>query len=187
MSDQDHVVRRLPLTRRQFLCSSGLALAASFVNHPALALGAASRTLSFVHTHTGEKLVATYSQGGCYLPQCLEQLSHFLRDFRTGETHAIAPGLLDTLFDLQVQADRDDVFQVISGYRSPQTNAKLRGKSHGVAEHSMHMEGRAIDIRLTGYPTRKLRDLAMSLQRGGVGYYASSDFVHVDTGRVRYW
>lgn len=187
MSDQAYVVRPSLLTRRHLLGSAGIILAASFVNRPALALSPAPRTLNFVHTHTGEKLVATYSQGGCYLPQCLEQVSHFLRDFRTGETHQIDPGLLDTLFELQTHANRDDAFQVISGYRSPKTNSQLRSKSHSVAEHSMHMQGRAIDIRLTGYPTRKLRDLAMSLQRGGVGYYASSDFVHVDTGRVRYW
>jgi uncharacterized protein YcbK (DUF882 family) len=154
---------------------------------PGFARSTEQRTLSFVHTHTGEKLVTTYSQRGCYLPECLAQVNHFLRDFRTGETHPIDPGLLDTLFDLQAHTDRDAAFEVISGYRSPATNSRLRSKSDGVAAHSLHMEGRAIDIRLTGFPTRKLRDLALSLQRGGVGYYASSDFVHVDTGRIRFW
>lgn len=114
-------------------------------------------------------------------------MNHFLRDFRTGEVHTIDPALLDVLFDLRTLADRDDVFQIISGYRSPTTNSQLRRKSGGVAKRSLHMDGKAVDIRLTGFPTRKLRDLALSLQCGGVGYYASSDFLHLDTGRVRFW
>jgi len=148
-----------------------------------------TRTLNFVHTHTGETLRAVYSKSGCYQADCLQRVNHFLRDFRTGEVHTIDPALLDVLFDLQVLADRDAAFQVISGYRSPVTNAQLRGKSKssGVATHSLHMEGLAVDIRLTGFDTAKLHTLAMSLQRGGVGYYRDSDFVHVDTGRVRYW
>ena len=178
-------IRPTPFSRRHFLQYAG-ALGACLP--PATFAGASeARTLKFVHTHTGEKLLARYARDGRYLPQCLEQVNHFLRDFRTGDSHPIDPGLLDVLFDLQLAADRDDTFEINCGYRSPATNASLRSKSSGVAEHSLHMEGKAIDIRLTGFSTRKLRGLAMSLQRGGVGYYASSNFIHVDTGRVRYW
>jgi uncharacterized protein YcbK (DUF882 family) len=145
------------------------------------------RSLSFVHTHTGETLSTTYFQNGNYLATNLEQVNHLLRDFRTNEVHSIDPALLDILFDMQGQARHDGPFEVISGYRSPRTNAALRHRSSAVAEHSLHMEGRAIDIRLRGFPTPKLRDVAVALHRGGVGFYAASDFVHVDTGRVRLW
>ncbi len=177
----------LHLGRRCFLKGAIAAATATLTASTAFSRSSDLRTLKFVHTHTGEHLVATYAKDGCYVPDCLARLNYFLRDFRTGDSHLMDPKLLDVLFDVQVAADRDDEFQVISGYRSPQTNASLRDKSHGVAEHSLHMQGQAIDIRLTGYNTRKLRDLARALQRGGVGYYADSDFVHVDTGRVRYW
>jgi uncharacterized protein YcbK (DUF882 family) len=145
------------------------------------------RSLSFVHTHTGETLSTIYFEGGNYLPPSLERVNHFLRDFRTNEVHSIDPALLDILFDLQARAHHEGPFEVISAYRSPQTNAALRRSSGAVAEHSMHMQGRAIDIRLRGFATLKLRDLAVALHRGGVGFYAASDFVHVDTGRVRLW
>jgi uncharacterized protein YcbK (DUF882 family) len=145
------------------------------------------RSLSLVHTHTGETLSTVYFQNGNYLAPSLEHINHFLRDFRTNKEHSIDPGLLDILFDLQARAHRGGPFEVISGYRSPQTNAALRQQSTAVAEHSLHMEGRAIDVRLRGFPTAKLRDLAIALHRGGVGFYEVSDFVHVDTGRVRIW
>lgn len=127
-----------------------------------------------------------YYQGG-YDPTTLARVNHFLRDFRTDEVHAIDPGVLDTLFAVRSRVGRDDPFHVISGYRSPETNAYLRRHSSGVAKHSLHMEGRAIDVRLPGIPTAKLRDIALTMQRGGVGYYPASDFVHLDTGRVRFW
>jgi uncharacterized protein YcbK (DUF882 family) len=144
------------------------------------------RSLSFVHTHTGEALDCTYYQGG-YAPTQLVRVNHFLRDFRTGEVHRIDPGVLDILFDLKTRAWCDEPFHVISGYRSPRTNAMLRRRSTGVAPHSLHMRGQAIDVRLPGVPTKRLQELALTLQRGGVGYYAKSDFVHLDTGRVRFW
>jgi uncharacterized protein YcbK (DUF882 family) len=149
--------------------------------------GADSRSLSFVHTHTGETLSTTYFRDGDYVATSLERINHLLRDFRTEEVHAIDPTLLDLLFELQGATRHDGPFEVISAFRSLQTNATLRRRSSAVAEHSMHMEGRAIDIRLRGFPTLKLRDLAIQLQRGGVGFYAASDFVHVDTGSVRRW
>lgn len=145
------------------------------------------RTLSFVHTHTGEKLTTTYAVNGQYQPDSLEQINHLLRDFRNGEAHPIDPKLLDILFDLQALTKHEGAFQIISAYRSPTTNAQLRSKSSGVSEHSLHMQGKAIDVRLIGFSTLELRNLAMSLRRGGVGYYAASDFVHIDTGSVRYW
>ena len=145
------------------------------------------RSLRFVHTHTGETLTAPYFDGGAYSDASLREVNALLRDFRTGESHQIDPPLLDILYDLQTLAHHDAPFEVISGYRSPQTNAMLHHNSSGVAEHSQHILGKAIDVRLSGYSTRKLSEYARSLSRGGVGFYASSDFVHVDTGRVRYW
>ena len=174
-----------PMDRRAFLQRSSAALLAA----PAAVLARPSgcRSLAFVHTHTGETLSCMYFADGRYDPATLARVNHFLRDFRTGEVHPIDPGVLDILFALRTRADRDDPFHVISGYRSPRTNALLRSHSEGVAAHSLHMEGRAIDVRLPGFPTRRLREIALGMRRGGVGYYAASDFVHLDTGRVRFW
>lgn len=181
--------RASPPTRRRFLMAVGglCGTAAAFAAAPVLAASRAARSLSFIHTHTGESLRAVYFQDGCYQADCLAQVNHLLRDFRTGDVHPIDPGVLDILFELQTRADRDAPFEVISGYRSPATNAMLHHRSEGVAVHSMHLEGRAIDVRLSGYSTERLASAARVLGRGGVGYYARSDFVHVDTGRVRYW
>lgn len=153
----------------------------------ALANTTAERSVAFVHTHTGEELTTVYWKAGRYQPDQLLRVNHLLRDFRTDEVHPIDPALLDVLFDLQSKTDSDRPFQVISGYRSPKTNEMLRHSSDGVAQHSMHLVGRAIDIRLESFPTRRLGELARSMGRGGVGYYRASDFVHVDTGRVRFW
>jgi uncharacterized protein YcbK (DUF882 family) len=181
--------------RRRFLVTAGgmcgtlasLAASAALAVPAALATGRARRCVSFVHTHTGETLRAAYFQDDGYQAQCLAQVDYLLRDFRTGDVHRIDPALLDILFDLQTLADRDGPYEVISGYRSPATNAMLHRSSDGVAQHSMHLEGRAIDVRLRGFATSKLAAYARSLGRGGVGFYARSDFVHVDTGRVRVW
>jgi uncharacterized protein YcbK (DUF882 family) len=172
-------------SRRAFLKRAGAVLAA--VPVAAWPRGSECRSLSFVHTHTGERLSCEYYQAGGYDSATLVRVNHFLRDFRTGDVHAIDPGVLDILFAARSRAGRDDPFHVISGYRSPATNAYLRSRSLGVAKHSLHMEGRAIDVRLPGFPTRKLRDIGLALRRGGVGYYPASDFVHLDTGRVRFW
>jgi len=171
--------------RRRFLFAiAGLVLAPSSELHAA---ASDRRSLKFAHTHTGETLSTTYFDNGYYLAPSLERVNLLLRDFRPNEVHSIDPALLDILFDLQAKAHHDGPFEVISAYRSPQTNALLRSRSSAVAEHSMHMEGRAIDIRLRGFPTLQLRNLAVDLHRGGVGFYGASDFVHVDTGRVRTW
>jgi uncharacterized protein YcbK (DUF882 family) len=145
------------------------------------------RSVSFIHTHTGERLTAAYWQDGEYQPEVLQQVNRLLRDFRTNEVHPIDPALLDVLFELRTRAGSERAFHVISAYRSPSTNEMLRHSSNGVAEHSMHMLGKAIDVRLESFPTARLAEVARSLRRGGVGYYRASDFVHVDTGRVRYW
>ena len=151
----------------------------------------ATRALSFVHTHTAEKLAIQYCCDGRYEPEALAKLNHLLRDFRTGEVKPIDPKLFDLLHELSSELDAQDMaFHIISGYRSPATNNMLqqRGGAHtGVASKSLHMVGKAMDIRLPDVKLKTVREAAASLKRGGVGYYPSSNFVHVDTGRVRYW
>lgn len=146
-----------------------------------------SRTLSFYHTHTGDKLAIDYHDGTDYVPEALTEINHYLRDFRTDESYPIDSGLLDVLHELKAITGHNGTFEVISGYRSPKTNASLRSKSGGVAKRSLHMQGKAIDVRLTGFDSRQLHKAAKKLARGGVGYYQKSNFIHVDTGRVRYW
>ncbi len=174
-----------PKLSRRHLLASGLLLPAVAVCPAALA--GTERRLSFRHTHTGEYLELSYMEGGRYVPDALAALDHLLRDFRSGEIHPIDPGLFDILYALRLQTGNSRPFEIISGYRSAHTNAMLRQRGNGVARRSLHMQGRAIDIRLRGTRTAVLRDAAISLHRGGVGYYPASDFIHVDTGRIRYW
>jgi uncharacterized protein YcbK (DUF882 family) len=146
--------------------------------------------LSFFHTHTGERLKVAYCCNGQYEPHALQQINRLLRDFRVGEVKPIDPKLLDLLHELGGTLQTDQPFHVISGYRSPLTNTMLRerGGAHtGVASKSLHMVGKAIDIRIPGRKLDHVRGAARSLQLGGVGYYPSSNFVHLDTGRVRCW
>jgi uncharacterized protein YcbK (DUF882 family) len=143
--------------------------------------------LSFFHIHTAERLTITYREHGELVPEALAKINHYLRDFRTEQSHDIDVTLLDTLHELFTAFDSRGNFEVISGYRSPHTNAALRNVSTGVAENSLHIHGRAIDVRLTSAKTSALRDAALALERGGVGYYAQSNFVHIDTGAVRRW
>jgi len=146
------------------------------------------RNLAFYHTHTRECLDITYARNGAYDPKALDQINKYLRDFRTNEVHPIDPEILDILWKIQQETGcGGTTYEIISGYRSPQTNQKLRGRSSGVAKRSLHMKGQAVDIRLTGKSTRLVRDCAVTLEQGGVGYYASSNFVHIDTGRFRVW
>ena len=174
-------------SRRSFIQQAALAGLALLPVRRLLAADAGDRCLSFVHTHTGERLTSTYFRAGAYVPAALTRLDELLRDFRTEQTHAIDPQLFDRLHGLQQLARCGAPFEIISGYRSPATNAGLRNRSSGVAEHSLHMEGKAIDIRLPGYATARLAALARLQNAGGVGFYRVSDFVHVDTGRVRIW
>lgn len=146
------------------------------------------RVLTFAHLHTAERLQVEYSDGVRYLPDALAAVNRLLRDFRTGDVHEIDPKLLDLLHGLHTAAGSTRPFEIISGYRSPRTNAMLRHTGGGgVASGSLHMRGQAIDIRLPDVPLASLRDAALALARGGVGYYPTSNFVHVDTGRVRRW
>ena len=145
------------------------------------------RRVAFHNLHTGEVVDAVYWEQGAYVPDALSEVNHVLRDFRNGQTHTIDPRLLDLLDALSAKVETRSPFHVISGYRSPQTNAMLRRRSSGVAHDSLHMKGLAIDIRLADVDLPRLHQAALSLQGGGVGYYPSSDFVHVDVGPVRRW
>ena len=177
------------LSRRQFLHTMSITATGLAFCSPWYSVFAATpeRTLSFFHTHTGEHLRLTYFSDGIYHDDALQEINHYLRDFRTGEIHPIDSHLLDILYRVQNACNSNGTFEVISGYRSPKTNKLLHDQGHGVAVHSLHMLGKAIDVRLTDVKTSCLKKAAMSLKQGGVGYYAKSDFVHMDTGRVRYW
>jgi uncharacterized protein YcbK (DUF882 family) len=186
----------LKIRRRHFLAGAGCAI---LVPAPALAsfrdansrdVGSqGSRALAFDNLHTGEKLKVEYWAGGRYLPDALTEVNHVLRDFRSGEVHPIAPQLLDLLVLLRARLETAEPVSVISGYRSPATNAMLRGRSEhsGVASKSLHMQGMAIDLRFAGRSLAQVHNAALAQRGGGVGYYPASDFVHVDVGRVRTW
>jgi uncharacterized protein YcbK (DUF882 family) len=179
------------VSRRTFL-AAGLATAvACFSPYKAFASMLKAfppeKALAFYNTHTGETLKAVYWDQGTYMPQALAEINHILRDYRTGEVREIEPALLDLLFALHQKLGSTSPFSIISGYRSPETNSHLSSMSKGVAKNSMHLLGKAIDIRLPCHELKILQRAAIDLRRGGVGYYPSSDFVHVDIGRVRYW
>jgi uncharacterized protein YcbK (DUF882 family) len=178
-------------SRRRFLGLGAAALALPILSRlSAFAEPAplpADRDLSFYNTHTGETADVEYYRSGCLITPSLEQINHILRDHRTGEVREIEVRLLDLLHALSRKTGARHPFHVISGYRSPRTNAQLRAGGRGVAEHSLHLVGRAIDIRLPGLGLRDLYQAAVSLRGGGVGIYPASDFIHVDTGRIRTW
>lgn len=189
----DHQTR---LHRRSFLGIGAAAAAAAFVPSRVQAatarpaVKAPERTLSFFNTHTGERLKTTYCTGGSYHPDALRDLNYILRDFRANEIKPIDPRVFDLLHELGGTLETDQPFHIISGYRSAGTNAMLRqrgGHSTGVASHSLHIVGQAIDVRVPGVKLVNLRDAAKSLKIGGVGFYPDLNFVHVDVGRVRYW
>lgn len=146
------------------------------------------RSLAFDHTHTGEHLSLTYAVGERYLPEALRSLDHFMRDHYSGEVGSMDPQLFDLLHQLRRTLASDAPFEVISAYRCAATNTRLRNtRQGGVAKRSLHMDGKAMDIRIAGIGLADLRDAALSLRLGGVGYYPREQFVHVDTGRVRSW
>ena len=181
-------------TRRLFLqttLASGLGLAAA---RPVLAGGktvgetlARERMLELRNTHNGELASVVYRRGDEFDKAGIARLRHIMRDHRNGEAHDIDPALYDQLHDLALAAGCDPRFEIISGYRSPATNAKLAAASSAVARRSLHLQGRAIDVRLHRCSCADLRDLALAAKKGGVGYYRRSDFVHLDTGRFRTW
>jgi uncharacterized protein YcbK (DUF882 family) len=174
--------------RRRFLRRAAFAVALPTVALTARAGPGGDRALSLVHTHTLERLRLVYAIDGRYVIEALGSLDHFLRDHYTGDVGRVHPPLFDLLHRVQGLLGHRDAVEVISGYRSPATNARLRRTGGGgVASRSLHMDGRAIDVRLRGVPLAELRDAALSLQAGGVGYYPREGFVHLDTGRVRRW
>ena len=180
------------MNRRAVLRMAGGALIAGAASS-ALAPGASAtalaepRRVTLFNLHTGDRFSDAYWQQGNYVPDAMTAIKHVMRDFRSNEVHDIDPRLLDQLHQLNGLVGAAAPYQIISGYRSPTTNAMLHANSDGVATHSLHMDGRAIDIRVAGVDLTRLRDAALSLGAGGVGYYQASDFVHVDTGRVRHW
>jgi uncharacterized protein YcbK (DUF882 family) len=176
--------------RRRFL-AQGAAAALCALAAPAAALASPRpplrRVLAFDHLHTGERLDIVYWANGHYQPGALKRIDWLLRDFRDDAVHPIDPRLLDLLAALRQRLGVHGPLQVISAYRSPATNAMLASMSEGVATNSLHLEGRAIDIRVPGRPLSAVRRAALALKGGGVGYYPRSNFVHVDVGGVRRW
>lgn len=182
------IARNSRLSRRRFLttcagASLGLVAAPVLADLPSLS----ERQLAFDNTHTGESLRCTYWADGQYLADALTEINHLLRDHRSGEVYPIAPALLDLVHDVNHVVGGQKPFAIVSGYRSPSTNAKLRSENTGVAKRSLHMSGKAMDIRLPGCELKELHRAALALRAGGVGYYPASGFIHVDVGRVRSW
>lgn len=188
-SRQRHLEMCLP--RRRFMKLGFAATAALLYPLPIWAVTKKEsnplKSLAFYNTHTQEKLQISYSRNGKYDQASLRKIDYILRDHRNNKIKAIDTRLLDLLHAISLKTRTDKPFHVISGYRSPETNTMLRKNGRGVASRSMHMLGKAIDIRLPGFSTRRLRDAAVETKGGGVGYYAKSDFIHVDIGRVRFW
>lgn len=182
------VSRRTLLTAGLIGLGTGLM---STLSTPALAAaklpGNGSYRLSFRNLHTGESFSGVYRVGNKYLPEAFTQINHVLRDFRTGEEYPIDPRTMDIVYMIQNKIGRKAPMEILSGYRSPKTNKMLRNASGGVAKNSLHMTGQAIDLRMSDYSTSRIRDIATNLRAGGVGYYPRSDFVHIDTGKVRHW
>jgi uncharacterized protein YcbK (DUF882 family) len=181
-----HPARRLFLRRSVQLAVAGAGgLVAA---RAALAMDEEARSLSLEHAHTRERLSLVYATREQYVANALSTLNHFLRDHYSGAVGMIDPQLFDLLYRVKTALGARESFHVISGYRSPATNRALRTtRGGGVATRSLHMDGKAIDIRLPGVPLGELLDAALSLRAGGVGYYPREQFVHVDTGRVRSW
>lgn len=179
------------ISRRRLLSLGAMAAAVTCVPSPALALERTTqkfeRSLGFYNMHTGESVSAVYWVQGRYMPMALRDINYVLRDHHNDQVKPIDPQLLDLLYTIDKIVGLRDSFHILSAYRSPATNAWLRSMHSGVAEHSMHLEGKAIDLRLFGRDLSMVRRLAADLQWGGVGYYPGSSFVHLDTGPVRTW
>lgn len=177
------------ISRRQFLTRSAVLGVGLYLPGSAFASleTEPERSLSLYNTHTGESLKRVFWAEGVFIPESLTEINKLLRDHRTNDVAVIDPQLLMLLGNITSLVGPGKTLHVISGYRSPKTNQALAGQSNGVAKHSLHMDGKAIDIRMPGRDLADLRNSAMSLKRGGVGYYPKSQFVHLDTGRVRSW
>jgi len=166
-----------------------LAAAAIALLCGAAAADAENRTLDLYNMNTRESLSVTYKRNGQWDEQALRKLDWFLRDWRRGESTTMDRRLYDVIWNIREQAGTKVPVHVHSGYRSPATNAMLRTKSRAVARHSQHIKGNALDFHLPGVPAKKLREIALKMQDGGVGYYpgANNPFIHVDVGEVRHW
>jgi uncharacterized protein YcbK (DUF882 family) len=179
------------ISRRGILLAAGAlagtAAMGSRAAAPSAAPESAPRRIALNNLHTGEKLEIEYFRDAEYLTDALAAIEVLLRDFRNGEKHVIDPKLMDYLVDAAAQAGVPAAYSVISGYRSPETNAQLHEHSSGVSQKSLHMQGRAIDVRMAGVDCADLAARAQALKRGGVGYYRASNFVHLDTGAFRTW
>lgn len=175
--------------RRDFLKRSAtfaaLGVPALGLAAPALALR--DRTLRMYNTHTGESIRATYWAEGRFVPDAMGDINHLLRDHRNNKVAPIDPQLLLLLDQVSTAVKAGSMVHIISGYRSPESNQLLADTTDGVARHSMHLDGRAIDVRMPGSALTSVRQAALRAAGGGVGYYANSQFVHLDTGRVRHW
>lgn len=169
------------------LATAGFSFMPALLKPAFAATGTGAYRVAFRSAHTGESFSGVYRVGRKYLPEAFESINYILRDHRNGELHPMDPRLMDLVYWLHYQTGRSRPFDVISGYRSPQTNAMLRQASTGVAKKSMHLQGKAVDLRLPGFSTSDLGTLARSMKAGGVGVYRHDDFVHIDTGKVRTW
>ncbi len=178
------------ISRRRLLTMGIAAVTSAMVPNALAAAGSLmerERSLSFYNLYTGESLSSVYWHDGKYLSDAMAEISFILRDIRTGKVKPIDRNLLDLLANVQSELECNEPFHIISGYRTPKSNALLGKKKKGVAKNSLHMYGKAIDVRVPGYSLKNLRLAAMNLKRGGVGYYPKSRFVHMDVGQVRYW
>jgi uncharacterized protein YcbK (DUF882 family) len=187
----DPTLSKTLLGRRRVLAfglgAAALAMASPLKGALAAMPQSGERTLGLVSLHTNEKLMATYWRNGAYDQGALKDIDYVLRDHRSGEVARMDTNLLDLLVELHRRTGSRNAFQIISGYRSPKTNAMLASASGGVAKRSLHMDAKAVDIRLHDVALSDLRQAALGMKAGGVGYYKKSDFVHVDTGRIRQW
>jgi uncharacterized protein YcbK (DUF882 family) len=192
VNNHNHQLTKLGASRRFFIktglsACTLLALPAAYARKPKTPVKQPVKHLALLNLHTGERVKSVYWEKGRYIPSVLRDIEKILRDHRTGRTHAIDLRLLDILQLLSSRMGAKKEFQVVSAYRSPETNKMLALHNNGVAKQSLHMQGKAIDIRLPEFSLADLRKAALSLKVGGVGYYPDSNFIHLDTGHVRYW
>jgi len=176
-------------SRRLFTAGIGAGLGAlAFAGSPALAaLKLPERRLRLTNAHTWEKLDLVYWADGAYIPDSMAAINHLMRDHRANRVKAIDVKLIDQLYILVNALETEEQVHILSGYRTPETNAALRKRSNGVAKYSLHMEARAMDINIPGIHAKDIHTNAIAMKAGGVGYYAKSGFVHIDTGKVRNW
>ncbi len=189
-SDKHNEGLNRKITRRD-LIALGLVTAASallpFKAYAGSEPGPVPKELLFYNMYTDEHMKIVYWRDGMYLPDALADINHIFRDIRTGKERDIDINLVDLLFDIKTRIRSKEPYCIISGYRTPKSNALLSKRKKGVARKSLHMFGKAVDIRIPGYSLKGIRRVAMKHRAGGVGYYPRSKFVHLDVGEVRYW